>query len=158
MVGAGRFELSFLITENQDGKTKVTLQPSSYSQNAFGVEAQNTFSGTEIQEAVDRTFVKYNEMIGGGDLGSIATMKADEVNASKRLECNDPKARQTRTVVKRDTPLLQSTRHGAAYFMLLDHGVKVNIYNVTDNFAYVCYGDQKAYIKASLVGKTNTDI
>ena len=157
LAGAGRFELSFLITES-NGKTKVTLQPSSYRQNAFGVESQNSYSGSNIQEAVDKAFASFNEMIGGGDLGSIASIKAEEINTSKMLPCNDTQANRTMIVVGSKTPLLESRLHGASHLLELNSGVRVHVYSVTDNFATVCYEDKKAYIKASRVGTPSSDL
>ncbi|MEZ4699161.1 MAG: hypothetical protein R2834_02425 [Rhodothermales bacterium] len=155
LVGDGRFELSFLIREAMDGKTSVTISPRSYSSNAFGVERQDSFTGKQIQALVDDAFAQYTVLIGGGDLGSVASAKASEADASGRLDCSDSsyKADQLRVVVASNTPVYTLANTNSAMMLHLNAGVDVVTYRTQGDFTQICSGESKGWVKTNTIGK-----
>lgn len=151
--GDGRFEISFLISPKESDQTSVTIQTKTFTKNAFGVERQSTSTGKEIQDLVDDAFAQYTSIIGGGDMGSIASIKSNEANAAKSLPCNDPRAKESRVVVYGNTPMYQQPNSGSAIVMNLAAGIDVQIYKTQGSYTQVCNEHGKAWIKSDKLGK-----
>ncbi len=156
LVGSGRFELGFLITQSSNGDASVSISPKAFSKNVFGVESQATFSGAQIQELVDDAFAQYTRIIGGGDMGSVASIKADAASSLKELPCSDSGADEVRVIVFGDTPMYQKASTGSAIVMQLSAGVRVHTYNTNGSFTQVCNEHTKAWIKSDKLGRISS--
>jgi hypothetical protein len=155
LVGDGRFELSFLVRETSDGKTSVTISPRSYSSSVFGVEREDASTGKQIQAVVDDAFAQYTALLGGGDLGSVASSKANAAAEAGKLDCQDDshKEDQIRVVVASNTPIYTQANTNAAMLMHLSAGVDVVSYRTQGDFTQICVGTSKGWVKTNSIGR-----
>ena len=151
LIGNGRVEARFLITEGD--RTKVSLQGSYYSSNAFGNEKQVSGSGKRLQELIDDAFDKYDAILGVESSQTLAEATADNAIANKKLDCNDPNAKDEMIITKRDTPVFSTRSRNAVTLISLTTGVRVMTYTSDASYTTICYDGQKAYVESNRIGR-----
>lgn len=151
LIGNGRIEVRFLITEGE--KTKVSLQGSFFSSNAFGTESQVASDGKQLQQIIDEAFQKYDALLGVTSSETLAEVKSQQAVALKRLECSDPSAKDEMIITKRDTPVYGSKSKNAVTLITLSTGVRVMTYSTDHAYATICYEGRKAYVESNRIGK-----
>lgn len=152
--GDGRFEMSFLVTEKAENRTSVTIQSKAFEKSVFGNERQVSTTGGSIQQVIDDAFAQYTAIIGGGDLGTLASINASSAKDAGRLVCNDAEADEIRITTRGSTPLYQQPNTGSAIVMHLDAGVRLSVYSRESGpFTQVCNDYSRAWVRSELLGR-----